>query len=339
MDYRIFANEGNFDTGQMINEYISGGQTSLDDAMKMNYWPWETDEVAEMLKWMREFNQNPQNERKIKFYGFDMQTNGINKFSKTQILQYIDKVNDQKLNTYREVFDGFNDNRVELLPEIKNEEAIAIIELLEKNKDIFIEKTSKEEFEMFKQYVEIMKQSIEIQSINFRDEFQKGFETRDYYMAKNIEWILEYEKQFNNDKIMLWAHNGHISKSFQIANMGEKLHERFGQDYYAIGFDFDEGFFRIFAGSKVGKQAVYGMDNTFASTLNSVGLEKFYIDFNMVEENTETHHFISEKQKIRFIGAVIVDREEDRFEEVEPIKAYNGIIYIRKTNAAKPFKS
>ena len=39
----------------------------------------------------------------------------------------------------------------------------------------------------------------------------KNTNMRDYYMAQNFKWILDYEKQFGNDKIMLWAHSEEIA--------------------------------------------------------------------------------------------------------------------------------
>jgi erythromycin esterase len=57
-----------------INEFVLTGQGDPRKTLTALYfWTWNTEEVLEMIQWMRRYNANPHHKRKVKFYGFDMQ--------------------------------------------------------------------------------------------------------------------------------------------------------------------------------------------------------------------------------------------------------------------------
>lgn len=79
--------------------------------------------------------------------------------------------------------------------------------------------------------------------IDLLSEAVQHFETgssarRDEAMAKNANWIIE---QQDNKKLIVWAHNGHVSKAqlFRNKKMGQYLAE--AHNYYVIATDFGEG--------------------------------------------------------------------------------------------------
>ena len=67
---------------------------------------------------------------------------------------------------------------------------------------------------------------------------QKNY--RDEYMAKNTGWLHNY---FNEAKIVLWAHNFHVSDYRSAGSMGHHLKTDFPGDYTTLGFLFSKGFF------------------------------------------------------------------------------------------------
>lgn len=56
----------------------------------------------------------------------------------------------------------------------------------------------------------------------------------------------------DTDRAVLWAHNGHVNRESnrsrsdgsKVPSMGHYLTERYGEDYYAVGFDFGSGSFQ-----------------------------------------------------------------------------------------------
>ena len=68
-------------------------------------------------------------------------------------------------------------------------------------------------------------------------------------MAKNTGWLHHY---FNDAKIVLWAHNYHVSDYGTAGSMGHYLKTNFPGDYITLGFLFSKGFFT--AVSQMGDQ-------------------------------------------------------------------------------------
>jgi erythromycin esterase len=55
-----------------------------------------------LLRWMRDYNQNPTHTRKLKFYGFDMQTPGL---AESNVLDYLRRVDPEIVNEATRSFD------------------------------------------------------------------------------------------------------------------------------------------------------------------------------------------------------------------------------------------
>jgi erythromycin esterase-like protein len=68
MGFTHFGMETGSETAVVIDDYIHGG---TGDPRTVLYWPWATEEVMEMLDWMRAYNADPRNTRKLTFHGID----------------------------------------------------------------------------------------------------------------------------------------------------------------------------------------------------------------------------------------------------------------------------
>jgi erythromycin esterase-like protein len=73
MGFSIFAIEANMPEAYQLNDYVLHGTGDPAALIKgMYFWTWDTQEVLEMVKWMRAFNESGKG--RIQFTGFDMQT-------------------------------------------------------------------------------------------------------------------------------------------------------------------------------------------------------------------------------------------------------------------------
>lgn len=73
MGFNIFSIEANMPEAYRLNDYVLTGYGDPAQLLKgMYFWTWDTEEVLEMIRWMREFNASGKGQ--IQFTGFDMQT-------------------------------------------------------------------------------------------------------------------------------------------------------------------------------------------------------------------------------------------------------------------------
>jgi len=75
MGFNIFAMEASMPESFDINDLVLTGRGDPAKALAgLYFWTWDTEEVRAMIEWMRRYNADPQHARKVKFYGFDMQS-------------------------------------------------------------------------------------------------------------------------------------------------------------------------------------------------------------------------------------------------------------------------
>lgn len=73
MGFNIFSIEANMPEAYRLNDYVLNGNGDPAQLIRgMYFWTWDTQEVLEMVQWMREFNKSGKG--RVQFTGFDMQT-------------------------------------------------------------------------------------------------------------------------------------------------------------------------------------------------------------------------------------------------------------------------
>ena len=73
LGFTIFSIEANMPEAYRVNDYVLHGKGDPKALLNgMYFWTWNTEEVLEMIEWMRQFNASGKG--RIQFTGFDMQT-------------------------------------------------------------------------------------------------------------------------------------------------------------------------------------------------------------------------------------------------------------------------
>src|SRR5262245_54831256 len=76
MGFSVFAIEANMPEAYRVNDYVLTGRGDPKELLKgMYFWTWNTQEVLDMILWMRDFNASGKG--RIQFTGFDMQTSTV----------------------------------------------------------------------------------------------------------------------------------------------------------------------------------------------------------------------------------------------------------------------
>lgn len=375
MDYRLFAIDAEFADVKIINDYIQNGNGSINDAIwalrqfnwssakvdKVNYIntthaylaSWTTTEVSEMIEWMKDYNNNVEINEKVKFYGIDME---LPEYSIDDLFEYLDIVNKEVGSKHRKrlselvITHGFNLKYPEAKPlslftgmmeELKAN--------FEENKEEYIGKTAANEYEIAKQDINIIFQWIEYHGKNLSFGTNEALEFRDYHMAENIKWILNFEKQFNNDKILILAHNRSISKiNNSYISMGKHLENIYNGEYYSIGLEFYKGRFRAFGvdiwGVPISNYlAKFNLEsspkNTLAYKLEQTGIPISYIDFLTASKDEDIRKLLSNSEGMHNIGlmypgkyapAKFLSDLTKPYYYHNPIDAYDGLIFIKE---------
>ena len=74
--FTIFSIEANMPEAYRLNDYVLNGTGDPAELLRgMYFWTWNTEEVLEMIRWMRAFNASGRG--RVQFTGFDMQTHTV----------------------------------------------------------------------------------------------------------------------------------------------------------------------------------------------------------------------------------------------------------------------
>ncbi len=155
----------------------------------------------------------------------------------------------------------------------------------------------------------------------------RGCFVRDLAMAENVGWIL---KQNPGAKIVLWAHNSHISR--QASMMGQHLDKRYRDDYLAMGFATRRG--EYFAGGS--KQLASHTlqkppDDSIEHFLHAAGEPRLILDIRQASPGSPASGWLCVYRPFRSLGALAMKRQ---FHDTNVQQLYDVLIYIEDTTAA-----
>jgi erythromycin esterase len=325
MNFTIFSLEASLPEAYLVNDYVLQGISDPKTLLRgMHFWTCNTQEVLDMVLWMRKLNASGKGP--IQFMGFDMQ---YIDFALNNLLTFSEK-NDKYLK-------GKLDSISNLITFLKAQgpkidESKDDIKILKQKCDIVLSLINKNkanylrfEYNWILQNAIILDQYITLQN---KPSGEQNF-YRDECMAKNIELILENNP---NAKIVLWAHNDHVSN--QKGRMGRFLKDKFGDKYFSIGFLSNSGTYTAKKGYDVKSNNVLleGKPGSFEYSFHKINLPYFFFDFRLLDTINHDCKWLSNSMNYRTIGALATD---DQFQKANISKLYNAIIYIDSTKASK----
>ena len=205
MDFRAIAFESDYLSLERIDEYINGKTDSL-------VFLFGTPLISAnrpMIEWLRNFNLTKADSEKVHVYGLEARgfSNIINKILKIH-------------------------------PEIdaNNRTVLESISKTDYNK------LKREDINKLKTVMDDLPKDFYSTLLNqvLGGYYETKFGFRDAYMAENAT---DLKEKARNQKLIVWAHNGHVSKTalFKKPSLGTHLYERYGDKYFVIATDFNHG--------------------------------------------------------------------------------------------------
>lgn len=362
---RLVALESNFSETLAINDYITDGKGDPLDALEgIYFWTWDTEEVLGLIAWLRDFNKNRPSTDQVKFYGIDMQFTA----GPAQALDdYLAEVDPDFRAQYADTLEMLAD--MGLTDEEHQDERLSnadrfVTDLAHRfveRKSDYVSATSTEEHELAVQHHRTLEQALEAKYASRNDDEESRVEIRDRAMAENASWVFDYEP---HDAMAIWAHNAHVRRgaletddddedrrigaeeenSDGIRVMGDYLAEEFGDDYFALGFNFAEGSFRAIASEdddyEVGEfQLGDSRDGSITKVLAGVDEPLYFLDIEDCLQDEMLRPIFMEKGEIRTAGAFYYGQDADEhYETVVVGDVYDGLIFVDDANSAVPIE-
>jgi erythromycin esterase len=344
MGFSVFGIEATFPESFDVNRYVLTGEGDPAQALaNLHFWTWNTEEVLGMIRWMREYNQNASNPRKLKFYGFDMQFPGD---AAKVAMEYLLRVDPTSADSVLADLQRFRTDPGQLA-RLPAEERAAIQATLQRvlaifdgKKEEYVRNSSAEEWGIARQHARVVQQYGE--STGSSAASSPGL--RDRFMAENVQWILQHEGP--GTRMVVWAHNGHISTGEdQLGGsrpMGSWLRGALGPDMVTFGFAFDQGSFRAVDGGS--KQNVVqpfsvgpALEGSLDQTLARLNMPIAVVDLRGVPDSGIVSDWFARPHRMKSIGAVYsLASGRDYYAKVRVTGDFDALFFVEETSAALP---
>lgn len=349
LDLQLIGLEANFTEMLAVDKYVRN-----DGGNPMPFrrqWVWKTEEMLSFIEWVKEYNTTRLPNDEVRLFGFDIQ---IARRSASFLLDYLEQVDPDYLRTVRDDLDLLAERGLQLAKASVGEAELApsqrivsgLRAAMEERRAQHINRSSKRTWQLACQHLTIIEQATE-----FGEEVQgceglfneEALRLRDRAMAENVEWVLDYEQA---DRIAIWAHNDHVNRikttagGFDVSSMGNHLSRMYGNEYYAIAFEFGYGSFLAMRESESGgggydKQKCTldnSIPNTLASTLNTLDRSPAYIDVHRAKNDPDIGDWLTQKHKFHQIGAVYEpDKPEENVETYMLTESFDGLCFVEET--------
>ena len=319
---RAFALEGDFGGCEAIDRYIHGsGGTAAEALSATDFAIYRTEEMENLVEWMRDYNASTARGVDLRFYGFDMEQRAYSYRYLLEALHQADidtadfeKMWNSETNTYA---DGYTaEQRAEIITAVK-------------------EQLSPEDAQAI-HFADVLLQNIELGK--YLDDSGELNAQRDRMMAENTLWILQQEQARGNSCILISGHNNHIMQC-ENAGMpvpGSLLAENLG-GYFAIGTDFYKSICNLpkpYTGERI-THTFYSYD-PLAKVSKTCGFDVSFLDFSKVPEDSLLTEYIANNIPMGSLGesySVLMNVVPRSYRiQRTPRAAYDAMIFV--ANAA-----
>jgi erythromycin esterase len=249
MGFTVVAVEANWPESLDLDAYVQGGRGEPAQLLAgFRYWMWSTEEIVDLLRWLRGWNADPRHARKVHLYGFDAQ---FPERAAERVAAYLRRVDPEHDAAVAGLLDRARRHRFGYPDDAGEPPAgpglAALAARLDARRADYVAAAGQREWTLARQAAAIL-----VQQEAMRGASEAGaFDVRDRAMAENIAWLLDQEPP--GARMVVWAHNGHVSLRDPFGTvhpLGEHLRRRFGAAYLALGSLFERGSFQALDASR-----------------------------------------------------------------------------------------
>ncbi|MDT0539566.1 erythromycin esterase family protein [Croceitalea sp. P059] len=332
-DFNGLVLEVDFGQALLWNDYVTNGIGDIDKLIAASGWfTYRTQEFKDLLLDIRNYNLTAN--KPFQVFGMEMTAMNHN-------LAWLSSYFKAYLNSSEELIESLTNER-KIVAFEKHEQVeilsywnlyYAIKDTLENNIALLIETGGKEKYEIALRIAEITRQYATYIS---QDEFYLKVEFRDQFSTRNVLWCMDYLGE--NSKIAIWAHNGHVVKKsvlFDYDILGYYLSEWFDDQYYAIGFTFNEGDFGAFSSNGFKKWTLPKMKtNSLTKDFDSFQSSYLFFDIRSYTGNSayQQSSILNQELPIRTDISESFSDKNNVSMNINLSNSYDMLIYIEKTN-------
>lgn len=332
---RAFALEADYGCCETANRYIHGGEGTAEEAAgALGFQIYKTDEMAQLLRWMREYNEKADAGEDLRFYGFDMQRYEAN-------YEYLIEAAKALGADTKELEKIWNQGDFDT--EYTDEQRAEVIEAV---KAELLEKGESEAAQAI-HFADILLQNMELGKT--MDDAWAGMALRDRLMAENVLWILGQEEERGNSRIFISGHNGHVDQfgcyNQESPYMGHILADNIGEaSYFVIGTDFYKTTNNMPKGNGERTKFTAYSHDPLANAAKKCGYDICFLDFSKIPEDSALKSEVIgycfmgslDERQMTMLNRIVMRAFPYTYRILgSPASMYDGMIFVTEAHPTK----
>ncbi|WP_378740846.1 erythromycin esterase family protein [Nocardia brasiliensis] len=283
LGFRSIAFEDQWTTGLRVDEYIRTGTGDLDTITNQLGGQWQTQEVADLLRWLRDFNTGRAD--KVQFVGVEYYSTGPSAYD--VVYSYVAGAAPEKLAELRGHLHAIRPATPNMSDHVSWYQGVPdkrpYLEHARRVHDLIADVPHHPGARAHELALQHARQIVSFYE-HYTLSLAEGLVYRDAQAAQNLRWW----REFTGDKIAYWAASAHTANAtqlriavppgpdFRFPSVGSYLRQWYGQQYLSIGFTFDHGAVSLGPGKTVAMPQP--ASDWFEQPFGKVHLDQFVLD-------------------------------------------------------------
>ncbi|MGW6568842.1 erythromycin esterase family protein [Streptomyces sp. NPDC054975] len=210
---------------------------------RLGFWTWRTQEMLDLVEWLRAHNRVLPEDRRVRFAGTDPQRSAD---SVEAVAAFLRASSPERAEDVREL-----EVLAQARPASRPDPDQALLHRAEELARHLADHGDADDD--VREHARILVRTADLvtRSLDHTAGQDSVFAVRDSYMADAVARLVDDDPAA---RVMVWAHNGHIAKGTygdRVPALGSRLRERYGDRYYALALLFGKGSFLARRGDDV----------------------------------------------------------------------------------------
>lgn len=338
--FTVFAIEADFDDGYEVDRFVRGeGPNDPDAATRaFDFWTWQTQEVRDLLVWIRQYNATRGDRPELRVVGIDMQDPA----GSVALLARL-APGSARVQAALRPLQGITAQEWSEIGRTSPERRAAILgQISELQQALDALPASTPDRDVLRHLANTVRQGV-LLFLGEGVDFNRLNVIRDAAMAGNVRWVLD--TLFPGQKAMLWAHNFHIARrpaqGQGYTPMGQHLARDLGSGYRTLGFSFAAGELRAISGDpaqQAGGPLTLKVPAAPADSLDALAVTASpaaFLELRLAQTQPVLREWFRSPVGIAAVGALYTEGVPVRA-QVNLLQAFDGMIFVKQGSAARP---
>ena len=342
---RILAYEYSYRKSLHVDAYIQHKHKDLDSLFRGDLWIQDNDLLRYFVQWMREYNEEKQEQERIHFVGIDNQVDAL----------YLQEVLQQVMNCLPgfepdlDIFPynvpGKKEVKYQEMNRMEYEELCLAFRELKEQAGLYLQSFNGSREHLQREVAFNLIRALQGSHEFLYRYYADGENIRDRQLADNVLWL--ERASGGAGPVALWAHNAHVAANPHYTEdglpaMGWYLRDSLEQNYFSVATSFSLGQFTAVmydsAGNDTPPLTCEIREDPPAGSFNKLfhraGYQRFVLKVRELDPGSSLFHYLNTERPMIGVGDLYLGSPELHFTNdriINLVQAHDLLFYFRDT--------